>query len=130
MNNRMIWLVILCAVLLVPVLPAGQTAATRAVMHDKLELSHHVLDAIMTSNLAVLEHDAGTLARINERPGWMVLTTPEYARYSAAFITVAQDLAAAARDQDLDAAAVRYASMTMACYQCHRYVKSARMARR
>ena len=132
MKMRMFWLLVLCAALVVgaSASTAGQTTATRKVMRDKLELSHHVLEALMTSNLDVLERDSEALARITERPGWMVLTTPEYARYSRGFVAAAQDLAQAAQDRDLDATSLRYAAMTMACYQCHRYVKSTRIARR
>jgi hypothetical protein len=99
-------------------------------MQQKLELSHHVLEAVMTSDCDALERDSNALARLTEKPGWMVLTTPEYVRYSGAFVNAVQELSAAARDHDLDAAAIRYASMTMACYQCHRYVKNSRVARK
>jgi hypothetical protein len=131
MKMRILWLLVLCVTLVGgPASTASQTAATRSLMRDKLELSHHVLDAVMTSNLDVLERDSVALARVTERPGWMVLATPEYVRYSGAFVAAAQELAQAAKDHDLDAASVRYASMTMACYQCHRYVKSTRVARK
>jgi hypothetical protein len=38
-----------------------------------------------------------------------------------------QQLVQAAEERDLDAAAVHYAAMTMTCYQCHRYIKNARI---
>jgi len=129
MNIRMLRLFVVCAALLVgAAVPSGQTSATRTVMRDKLELSHHVLDAVMTGNFAALERDATALTRVTERPGWLVLTTPEYAHYSSAFVSATQELAAAAKAHDLDAAAARYASMTMACYQCHRYVARSRQS--
>jgi len=130
MKLRILWLLVLCAALaLGSASTVGQTSATRTVMRDKLELSRHVLAAVMTSNLAVLERDSVALARVTERPGWMVLATPEYVRYSGAFVAAAQELAQAAKDHDLDAASIRYASMTMACYQCHRYVNRSRQSR-
>ncbi len=132
MINRMLWLSIVSAALAFGASGrmSAQTTATRAVMHEKLELSHHVLEAVMTSDYAALERDARALARVTEKPGWMVLTTPEYVRYSGAFTSAVHELVAAAADRDLDNAAVRYTAMTMACYQCHRYVKNARIARR
>jgi len=132
MTKRMFSLLILCAALIVSATAStsGQTAATRTLMQQKLELSHHVLESVMTSDYDALERDSHALARLTEKPGWMVLTTPEYVRYSGAFVNAVQELAAAAKDRDLDTAAIRYASMTMACYQCHRYVKNARVARR
>jgi hypothetical protein len=131
MTKRMWWLFVFCAALLVSsgATPSGQTPATRKVMHDKLDLSNRVLASVMTSNLEALTRDTATLARITERPGWAVLTTPEYARYSGVFVAAAQALSIAAKERDLDTAAVRYAAMTMACYDCHRYVKRARQTK-
>ena len=132
MKKRMFSLLILCAAVVVGATAStsGQTAATRILMQQKLDLSHHVLEAVMTSDFDALERDSTALARLTEKPGWMVLTTPEYVRYSGAFVNAVQELAAAAKDHDLDTAAIRYASMTMACYQCHRYVKNSRVARK
>ncbi len=131
MNKRMFAVLMIASTLLVgaSASPAGQTTATRVVMQEKLELSHHLLDAVMTSDFDRLEHDSAALAKLTERPGWMVLTTPEYVRYSAAFLNAVRELEAAAKDHDLDAAVARYSATTMACYQCHRYVKAARVAK-
>jgi cytochrome c556 len=62
-------------------------------------------------------------------PGWSVLEGPEYQRQSAAFLRATRDLVEAAKGRDLDAAANHYTTLTMACYQCHRYMKNARIAR-
>jgi hypothetical protein len=131
MTKRMWWLFLLCAALLVSsgANPSGQTPATRKVMRDKLDLSHRVLESVMTSNLDALVSDTTALARITGRPGWAVLTTPEYVRYSGAFVAAVQSLSTAAKEHDLDTAAARYAAMTMACYDCHRYVKRARQTK-
>jgi hypothetical protein len=59
----------------------------------------------------------------------MVLKTPEYSRQSEAFVRATEDLVAAAKHRDLDLAAMHYVSLTMSCYQCHRYVKNARIAK-
>ena len=106
----------------------AQTVATRTVMQEKLAHTHHILEALMTSNMAVLHQASDALARVPQQLGWMVLKTPEYQRYSSAFVNATQALVAAADERDLDAAAVHYAAMTMTCYQCHRYLKNARIA--
>jgi hypothetical protein len=106
----------------------GQTVATQHVMQKKLAYTHHILEALMTSNMVVLHEASEALARVPQELGWMVLKTPEYQRHSTAFVNATQALVAAANDRDLDAAAVHYAAMTMTCYQCHRYLKNARIA--
>ena len=109
---------------------AAQTTATRHVMKDKLAHSDRILEALMTSDYKLLETEAERLSRATSDPGWTVLTTPEYARYSIAFVNATTELVYAAREHDLDAAAIHYAAMTMTCYQCHRYLKNARIAKR
>jgi cytochrome c556 len=107
----------------------GQTAATGRVMREKLAHSQQILKALLTSDFALLERESTALARATELPGWLVLEGPEYQRHSTAFLRATQDLIEAAKERDLDAAASHYTTLTMTCYQCHRYMKNARIAR-
>ena len=108
--------------------PAGQTAATQRVMREKLVHAQGILRAIMVSDTQLLEKESVALVRLTKEDGWQVLTSPEYLRQSAAFTQTLDDLVDAARRNDLDGAAVAYASMTMRCYQCHRYLSRQRRA--
>ena len=108
----------------------GQTVTTRTVMRDKLLQSQKILESIMVSNFDQLDRSTAALLRDIEAPGWAVLNTPEFMKQSVAFRTAARDLREAATGRDLDAAATRYAALTLSCYQCHRYLKGARIARR
>jgi len=125
------WVRVLFAVaILTPMLmPAAsaQTVATGRLMREKLAHAQKVLEAIMTSNYAMLDKESSALERVSEDPAWMVLKTPEYRRYSASFMRAAQALVAAAKDRDFDAAEVANQSLMTSCYQCHRYVKNARV---
>jgi hypothetical protein len=98
-------------------------------MRDKLAHSEKVLEAIMTSDYALLERESQALADATKAPAWDVLKSPAYARHSAAFLAAVGDLTEAARKRDSDAAALRYVSMTLTCYDCHRYVKGARIVK-
>ena len=86
----------------------AQTPATGQVMRDKLAHSQKVLEAIMTSNFAMLDRESAELVRATELPAWSVLKSPEYLRQSAAFVRASQDLRDAAKARDLDAAAMSY----------------------
>jgi len=110
--------------------PAGQTAATARVMREKLVHAQQLLRAIMISDYKLLEQESTALSRVTKTEGWNVLTSPEYLRQSAAFVRSMDDLVEAAKQRDLDAAAVGYTVMTMRCYQCHRYLKGTRIAGR
>jgi Cytochrome C' len=107
----------------------GQTVATGRVMREKLMHSQRILEAILTSNFDLLERESTGLSKATEAPGWFVLEGPEYQRQSAAFLRATRDLVEAAKERDLDAAANHYTTLTMTCYQCHRYMKNARIAR-
>jgi hypothetical protein len=107
-----------------------QTPATGRVMREKLTHSQRILEAIMISDYALLERESAALSRATEAPGWSVLKSPEYLRQSDAFVRATRDLVDAAKQRDLDAAAMHYVSLTLSCYQCHRYLKNARIALR
>lgn len=109
---------------------AGQTAGTDIVMREKLVHAQGVLEALTTSDYALLQEHTAQLRRAPAALGWQVLKTLEYRRFSNAFVDAAENLAQAANDRDFDAAMMHYLSLTLSCYQCHRYVKSARIAAR
>jgi hypothetical protein len=105
-----------------------QTPATGRAMREKLVHAQRLLEAITTSDFALLERESQALSRVTSELGWMVLKTPEYRRQSDTFLRATEDLVAAAKARDLDLAAMHYVSMTMSCYQCHRYIKAMRIA--
>ena len=76
----------------------------------------------------MLERHSADLARATTAPGWAVLNSPEYLSTARAFWSATRELVKAAKGRDLDAAAMGYVSMTLSCYQCHRYIKGMRKA--
>lgn len=110
-------------------LASSQNAQLRGVMKEKLEHSQQILAAVVTSDWLNLERHGLGLQRVAENPAWAALTTPEYARYSAAFVQATEDLVEAARQRHLETATVAYVSLTMSCVQCHRHVGRIRLAR-
>ena len=111
----------------VATMPA-QTAGTGRVMRDKLTHAQRIMEAIMTSDFALLDRESAALVRATELPGWSVLKSPEYLRQSAAFVRANQDLRDAAKARDLDAAALDYMALTLTCFQCHKHIKGMRIA--
>ena len=108
---------------------AMQTVATARLMREKLTHAQRVLEALTTSDYALLERESLALSLATKQLGWMVLKTPEYSRQSDGFLRATEDLVAASKQHDLDLAAMHYMSLTMSCYQCHRYVKNMRIAK-
>jgi cytochrome c556 len=107
---------------------AAQTPTTGRLMREKLTHAQHLLEALTTSNFALLERESDALAKIPLQPGWMVLHSPEYRQYSESFLRAVVDMNASAKARDMDEAAKQFQSLTMSCYQCHRYIKNSRLA--
>lgn len=106
----------------------AQTPATGRLMRVKLTHSQRVLEAILTSNFALLDRESSALAEVTKSPAWSVFFSPEYNRQSGAFLRAIDDLRDAAKAMDLDGAASNYMSLTLTCFQCHRYMKNRRLA--
>ena len=123
--------IVVLLVLIVGLAPAApaQTTATGRLMREKLAHTQRILEALTTSNYDLLARESVALSQATTSPAWTVLKMPEYRRQSDAFLRITEDLAAAAKDRDLDLAAVRFGALTMSCYQCHRYIKNMRLAR-
>ena len=108
---------------------AAQTVRLQRLMDDKLVHAQEALAGTVTSNWAGLERNARALITVTQSPEWMVLKTPDYERFSTAFVMAADRLVDAAVSHDLDEASLAYADLTVRCVACHRYVQRARLAR-
>jgi cytochrome c556 len=129
MNRRLRFLMIVVVLAAAGSGPHGQTPKTGRMMRDKLAHAQRILEALTTSNYALLERESVALSQLTDSPVWAELKTPEYRGYTDRFIQAAKDLADAAKRRDLDGAATTYGTLTMTCYQCHRHLKDSRIAR-
>jgi hypothetical protein len=120
---------VLCVLMVMAERAATQTPATGRLMRQKLVHAQRLLEAITTSNYTLLERETTGLVAIPKAPAWMVLNSPEYRRYSEAFLRATQSLLDAAKARDLDKAVGVYQDVTMSCYRCHQYIKNMRLAK-
>jgi cytochrome c556 len=109
---------------------SAQTARTAGVMREKLGHAQKILEAVTTSNQAILVRESEALSRIAASPAWNELRTPELRGYTDRFLKTVADLDAAAKNRDFDAAAAAFSTMTTTCYQCHKHLKDSRIAAR
>jgi cytochrome c556 len=107
----------------------AQSARTGRMMREKLVHAQQVLEALTTSNYEKLDRESAALSRIAGSSVWEELKTRELRIYTDNFLKAVADLSASAKRRDLDSAAVQYTTMVTACYQCHRHLKDARIAR-
>ena len=109
--------------------PAAQTPRTGTMMREKLAHAQKILEALTTSNRDLLTAESDALVVIAKSPRWAELKARELGTYTDNFLKAVAELDAAAKRNDLDAAAAQYTAMTTSCYQCHRRLKDLRIAR-
>jgi hypothetical protein len=102
----------------------------RDLMQRKLKASQRVLEGIALNNFEQIARNGEELILISKDAEWKVLKTPMYELHSNEFRRNAEGLIRAAKDRNLDGAALAYVDMTLNCVRCHRYVREVRMTRR
>jgi hypothetical protein len=92
-------------------------------MRAKLGHSQHVLEGLALADYDLIARGAHDLALASQASSWQVLQTEDYARHSREFRRACESLRAAAKDKNLDGAALAWMEVTLKCIQCHRYVR-------
>lgn len=119
----------LAIVLLTLPASADQTPQLSRVMREKLAHSQAILGAVVMSDWPALDRESRALFKAAQDPAWIILTAPEYLRYSDAFQDALHQLILASAKKDLDSAADAQIELTKSCVQCHRYLMRRRIAR-
>jgi hypothetical protein len=93
-------------------------------MKAKRERAHAVLDALTAGDPAALRRNAEVLALIGDMRVFVsAFKTDEYRYQAQVFKHAADDLLAAAKAKNLDAAALAYSDMTRTCVKCHTHFR-------
>ena len=108
-------------------------SAEAALMAQKRDHAHAVLDALTAGDSDALKREAAALVRLAERPIFLddrkteapKPKTEEYQFQVKAFKHAADDLLAAAKDKNMDAAALAYRDLTRTCVKCHAQFRGA-----
>jgi DNA-binding LytR/AlgR family response regulator len=106
--------------------PATEPDQVAAFMRAKLAHSQNVLEGLAVEDYDLIDKGAQQLSLASEAASWQVLQTEDYARQSADFRRSCDSLRKAARDHNLDGAALAWMEVTMKCVQCHKYVRDVR----
>ena len=96
----------------------------RQFMHRKLEHSQKVLEGIVVEDFDLIEKNARSLTLLSQAAQWQILPSAEYRQHSEDFRRTTETLAKAAREKNLDGAALAYVQLTLDCVNCHKYVRT------
>lgn len=97
-------------------------------MRAKLDHSKKVLEGLALEDYAMIARESQEMSLLSQATNWQVLQTAEYLEQSQDFRRTADALTEAAREKNLDGAALRYVELTMQCVNCHKYVRKTRIA--
>ena len=92
-------------------------------MRAKLAHADHVLEGLAIEDYEMIERAAQELSLASLDSNWQVLQTEDYVRQSAEFRRSCDSLKKAAREKNLDGAALAWMDVTLKCVQCHKYVR-------
>ena len=98
----------------------------KELMHKKLEASQKVLEGLATNDLDKVGKNAEELARIRKDVSFRIIPTAEYDLWSDEFLHSLDNISKGAKDKNLEKAKLGYLSMTLACFNCHTYVRDQR----
>lgn len=96
----------------------------RAFMRTKLKASNQILEGLALEDMALIEEGAKTLAEMSSVEKWRVSQDAMYRQFSTEFTRNANKLVEAAKERNIDRAALRWMDTTMSCLECHRFVRN------
>ena len=92
-------------------------------MRAKLGHAQLVLEGLALADYDLIARGAHDLALASQASSWQVLQTEDYARQSREFRRACESFRSAAKDKNLDGAALAWMEVTLKCIQCHKYVR-------
>lgn len=104
-------------------------APTRVFMREKLKDAQQVLEGLATEDFKLIREGAAHMQLMSRATEWQVVEGPIYAEYSAEFRRCCEQLAKRADEKNTKAATLSYMQLTLACINCHDFVRSSKIAR-
>lgn len=98
-------------------------------MRKKLSHAQNSLEGLCTENFELIGKSSADKVAMSEATEWVVIGGQRYAQYSERFRSACDQLAKAAKAQDLPAAQLAWIRVNMECFDCHDYVRQVRIAR-
>jgi hypothetical protein len=93
------------------------------VMQRKLMYAEKVLEGLAVNDFAKIDTAADGLIACVKDETWKINETEKYMAHTNDFMRRVQSLKKAAKDKNIDAAALSYVDMTLTCVRCHEYLR-------
>lgn len=100
-----------------------QGCGLREFMRRKLAASNKILEGLVIEDTRLIREGAQTLNEMSSAEKWRVSNDAMYRQFSTEFRRITQKLDDAAREGNLDQAALKWFDATLSCMECHRFVR-------
>lgn len=102
----------------------------KSLMIAKLDCSKKVLAAVAQNDFSQVEKNALELTRISNELGSREMRTERYQDIAKEFRNELQGLMKAARAKNSEAMGLAYVKTSLACFNCHNYIREIKVASR
>jgi uncharacterized protein HemX len=99
-------------------------------MRKKLAAAQDILEGLTTDDYELIAQGANQLKTLAGQADFRISKDMMYIQHSSEFEDLAEKLAKAAKDRNLDKASLHYVGLTMNCIECHRFVRDTLIAKR
>jgi hypothetical protein len=93
------------------------------VMQRKLAHAQKVLEGLAVNDFTKINTAADGLIECVNDETWKINETKKYLTFSNDFVHRVENLKKAAKNKNIDAAALAYVDMTLTCVKCHQYLR-------
>lgn len=101
-----------------------KSEARKLFMRGKLLSNQQIVEGLSVKDFDLItEGSMGVVAMVKGQH-WFVLNTQEYKKYSEDMEKSAHRLQEAAKNKNIEAAALRYFDLTLTCIDCHQYIET------
>lgn len=101
-----------------------KSEARKQFMRGKLLSNQKIVEGLSLKDFGLVKEGAEGVTALVKGQHWFVLETEEYKNYSREMEQAARMLEVAAKDKNIEAAALRYFDLTLNCIDCHRYLET------
>ena len=106
----------------------AQGSKMRSFMRKKLVASEQILEGLTVPDPALVRKGATSMIHMSKAAMWTSHGSPSYAQDSSDFVRTAERLIKLMNADDLEGASHTYAQLTIQCVNCHRRVRSQKVA--
>lgn len=103
--------------------PTPKKTARQHFMEGKLVITQEILRGVVLNDFERIQKNASALNVLTLAEEWGFSNSREYTRMSEDLRRISREMASAAKDKNIDGAALAYQRLTLNCVECHQALR-------